>query len=119
MMTSHPRKGEPDSKLLLLEADFNAAADRWADATARKARIEDEVDRLISLREKAEKKEAKRAAACVRARGRVMKTRAKSLEGLAAKVRVRDRDYTDDEDLEIEILKSLVDDIKAIQGAKP
>ncbi|RWQ54325.1 hypothetical protein [Mesorhizobium sp.] len=96
-------KRTPDAKLLKLEAEFNAAADRWDAATARRV--------------KAEKKEAKQAAATVRARDRVMRTRAKSLEGLAVKVRVRDRDYTDAEDLEIEILKSIVADIKAIVGA--
>ncbi|RWM76494.1 MAG: hypothetical protein EOR81_22855 [Mesorhizobium sp.] len=109
-------RGTPDAKLLRLEAKFNAATDRWADATALTAKLEGKELRVRSSREKAEKREAKKAAAFVRARRRVMKTRARSLEGLAVKVRVRERDYTDAEDLEIEILESLVADIKAMSG---
>ncbi|TGQ32786.1 hypothetical protein [Mesorhizobium sp. M00.F.Ca.ET.216.01.1.1] len=80
-------KRKPDAKLLRLEAELNAASDRWNEATARTAQIEEELDRLRSRREKAEKKEAKKAAAFVRARDRVMQTQAKSLEGLAVRVR--------------------------------
>ncbi len=50
-----------DAKLLRLEAEFNAASDRWNKATARTARLEKAIDRLRSRREKAEKKEAKKA----------------------------------------------------------
>ncbi|MER8581730.1 hypothetical protein NKG95_24075 [Mesorhizobium sp. M1423] len=114
----------PDAKLLRLEAKFNAASDRWNEATDRTAKLEEELEeaikrlrsRLMSRIAKAEKKEEKRAAAFGRALDKVMKTRAKTIEGLAVKVRVRERDYTDDENLEIVILKSLVDDIKAMAG---
>ncbi|WP_292156289.1 hypothetical protein [Mesorhizobium sp.] len=44
-----------------------------------------------------------------------MNTRAKSLKGLLVKVRAREVDYTDDEALEVEILKSLVADIKGMR----
>ncbi|MER9634256.1 hypothetical protein [Mesorhizobium sp. M0228] len=112
----------PDARLLRLEAKFNAASDRWNAATDRTAKLEEELEeRLRSLRSrlmsriaKAEKKEENRAAAFSRALDKVMKTRAKTIEGLAVKVRVRERDYCDDEDLEITILRSLVDDIKAM-----
>ncbi|RWM21747.1 MAG: hypothetical protein EOR73_10055 [Mesorhizobium sp.] len=112
----------PDAKLLQLEKEFNAASDRWNAATDRTAKLDEELEeRIRSLRSrlksrlaKAEKKEEKRAAAFARAFDKVMKTQAKTVEGLAAKVRVRERDYCDDEDLEISILKSLVDDIKAM-----
>jgi predicted nucleic acid-binding Zn-ribbon protein len=111
----------PDAKLLRFEAEFNAASDRWNEATDRtealEAELEETISRLRSRLAKAEKKEEKKAAAFARALDRIMKTRAKSLEGLLVKVRARERDYTDDEDLEVEILKSLVDDIKAITGA--
>ncbi|MBZ9985270.1 MULTISPECIES: hypothetical protein [unclassified Mesorhizobium] len=114
----------PDAKLLRLEAKFNAASDRWNKATDRTAAVEEKFEkaidrlksRLMSRIAKAEKKEEKRAVAFGRALDKVMKTRAKTIEGLAAKVRVRERDYTDAEDIEIEILKSLVDDIKAMAG---
>ncbi|TIO36544.1 hypothetical protein [Mesorhizobium sp.] len=113
----------PDAKLLRLEAELNAASDRWNRATSRTAELEDELDeaivRLRSRLAKAEQKEEKKAAAFGRAFAKVMKTRAKTIEGLSAKVRVRERDYTDDEDREITILKSLVDDIKAITHRKP
>ncbi|MER9870836.1 hypothetical protein NKJ35_27285 [Mesorhizobium sp. M0136] len=107
-----------DAKLLRLESKFNSASDKWNAATHRTAKLEDEfevaVKRLRSRIAKAEKKEENRAAAFSRALDKVMKTRAKTIEGLAAKVRVRERDYCDDEDLEITILRSLVDDIKAM-----
>ncbi|MER9278764.1 hypothetical protein [Mesorhizobium sp. M0522] len=105
---------KPDAKLLRLEVKFNAASDRWNEATARTAELEEEELRIRSRRAKAEKKEEKRAEAFVRARDRIMNTRARSLEGLAVKMRARERDYTDAKDLEIEILKSLVDDIKVM-----
>ncbi|PAP99502.1 hypothetical protein LRP31_06695 [Mesorhizobium mediterraneum] len=118
------RAREADARLLRLEAKFNAASDRWNAATDRTEKLEAELDerlrslksRLISRIEKAEKKEEKRAAAFGRAFDRVMKTRARTIEGLAVKVRVRERDYTDDEESEIAILNSLVDDIKSLTG---
>ncbi|MER9596704.1 hypothetical protein [Mesorhizobium sp. M0244] len=107
-----------DAKLLRLESKFNSASDKWNAATDRTAKLEDEleeaINRLRSRIAKAEKKEEKRAAAFARALDKVMKTRAKTIEGLAVKVRVRERDFADDEKLEISILKSLVDDIKAM-----
>jgi predicted nucleic acid-binding Zn-ribbon protein len=110
----------PDAKLLRLEAEFNAASDRWNAATDRTEALEEELEatisRLRSRLAKAEKKEEKKSQAFARALDRIIKTRAKSLEGLLVKVRVRERDYTDDEDLEVEILKSLVDDIKAMSS---
>jgi hypothetical protein len=66
--------------------------------------------------QEAEDDEAKKGAAFARALDRIMKTRAITMEGLAAKVRARERDYTDDEGMEVIILKSLVDDIKAMAG---
>jgi hypothetical protein len=97
----------PDTELLRLEAEFVAADDRWSAATARTAELEAAID-------KAEKREAKKAAATARAFRRVMTARATSLTGLAAKLRVRDRWNTDDEDSEIAILKSLAADIEAM-----
>src|SRR5947208_9123170 len=96
-----------DAKLLRLAAEFKAADDRRRNATARTAEIEAELDRLGSRIRKAEKKEAKKAAATARAFNRVMNTRAKSLEGLLAKVKVRRRWNIDDEASELQILKSL------------
>ncbi|RWO94571.1 MAG: hypothetical protein EOQ98_30365 [Mesorhizobium sp.] len=118
------RAREADAKLLRLEAKFNAASDRWNAASDRTGKLAAELDerlrslksRLISRIAKAEKKEEKRAAAFGRAFDRVMKTRARTIDGLAAKVRVRERDYTDDEAREITILNSLVEDIKAMTG---
>ncbi|MER9298771.1 hypothetical protein NKI38_20090 [Mesorhizobium sp. M0621] len=107
---------EGDAKLLRRVAEFKAADDRRRHATARTADIEAAIDRLGSRVRKAEKKEAKKAAAAVRAFDRVMKTRASSLEGLLAKVKVRRRWNTDDEASEVQILKSLVADIRAIAG---
>lgn len=113
-------KRHPDAKLLRLEAEFNAASDRWNAATDRTQALEQELEEAISrlrLRiAKAEKKEEKKSEVFARALRRIMKTRAKSLEGLAVKVRARERDYTDDEGLEIEILESVVADIKAMAG---
>ncbi|RUV63193.1 MULTISPECIES: hypothetical protein [unclassified Mesorhizobium] len=111
--------GKTDAKLLRREAAFNAADDRRKDATARTAELEEEVDRLMSLVRKAEDKEANKAAATARAFDRVMQTRAKSFAGLLAKVRVRARWNTDDEESEITILKSLVADIEAMGGDLP
>ncbi|MER8489346.1 hypothetical protein NKH53_13845 [Mesorhizobium australicum] len=105
-----------DAKLLRRAAEFKAADDRRRHATARTAEIEEELDRLRARVRKAEKKEAKKAAAVARVFDRVMKTRAKSLEGLLAKVKVRRRWNTDDEASEVQILKSLVADVKAIAG---
>ncbi|MER9875243.1 hypothetical protein [Mesorhizobium sp. M0195] len=120
MMGKTPRR--PDAKLLRLEAKFNAASDLWNEATHRTAKLEDQLEeaikrlrsRLMPRIAKAEKKEEKRAAAFGRALDKVMKTKANTIEGLAVKVRVRERDYTDDEDLEITILRSLIDDIRAM-----
>jgi len=103
-----------DAKLLRLAAEFKAADDRRRNATARTAEIEAELDRLGSRIRKAEKKETTKAAATARAFNRVMNTRAKSLEGLLAKVKVRRRWNMDDEASEVQILKSLVADIKAM-----
>jgi len=103
-----------DAKLLRLAAEFKAADDRRRNATAKTAELEAELDRLGSRIRKAEKKEAKKAAATARAFNRVMNTRAKSLEGLLAKVKVRRRWNIDDEASELQILKSLVADIKAM-----
>ncbi|RWC04304.1 MAG: hypothetical protein EOQ56_04810 [Mesorhizobium sp.] len=108
--------GKADAKLLRLEAKFSAADDRRKEATAKTANLEEQVDRLMSLVRKAEEREAKRAAATARAFDRVMRTRAKSLAGLLAKVRVRARWNTDDEESEITILHSLVADIEAMAG---
>ncbi|WP_167313551.1 hypothetical protein [Mesorhizobium opportunistum] len=96
-----------------LEAEFNAADARRQRATTRTAELEADADRLQARIGKAEKKEAKKAAATAHAFQRVMRTRAQSLEGLLAKVRVRRLWNTDDEVSEIMILKSLVDDIVA------
>ena len=98
---------EPDAKLLRRVAKFKAADDRRRNATARTAELEAELDRLGSRIRKAEKKEAKKAAATARAFNRVMNTRAKSLEGLLAKVKVRRPWNTDDEASEVQILKAL------------
>ncbi|MER9972023.1 hypothetical protein [Mesorhizobium sp. M0060] len=106
--------GKTDAKLLRLEAKFRAADDRRKEATARTAELEEEVDRLMAIVRKAEEKEAKKAAATARAFDRVMHTRARSLAGLLAKVRVRTLWNTDDEESEITILKSLVADIEAM-----
>lgn len=110
-----------DKKLLRLEAKLNAASRRWNKATARTAAAEEEEDRAKAeqnraraRREKAEEKEEKRAEAFAHARNRLMDTRAKSLRGLLVKVRAREVDYCDDPALEVELLKSLVADIKAM-----
>lgn len=79
-------KRTPDAKLLRLEAAFNAADRRRQKATTRTAEIEAEIDRLRSRIRKAEKKEARKAAATAEAFSRVMKTRAKTVAGLLAKV---------------------------------
>ncbi|MGY2995832.1 hypothetical protein [Mesorhizobium sp. URHB0026] len=110
------KTAKPDANLLRHAAAFKAADDRRRHATARTAEIEEALDRLGARVRKAEKKEAKKAAAVARAFDRVMKTRAKSLEGLLAKVKVRRRWNTDDEASEVQILKSLVADIKAMAG---
>ncbi|TPN45325.1 hypothetical protein FJ976_24125 [Mesorhizobium sp. B1-1-9] len=110
-------KRTPDAKLLRLKAAFNAADKRRQKATTRTADLEAELDRLNARIRKAEKKEARKAAATAEAFNRVMKTRAKSVAGLLAKVKVRRRWNTDDEASEAIILKSLVADIRAIAGA--
>ncbi|MER9631757.1 hypothetical protein [Mesorhizobium sp. M0296] len=106
--------GKTDAKLLRLEAKFRAADDRRKEATAKTAELEEAVDRLMALVRKAEKKEAKKAATTARAFDRVMCTRARSLAGLLAKVRVRTRWNTDDEESEIAILRSIIADIEAM-----
>ncbi|MER9167318.1 hypothetical protein NKI12_08025 [Mesorhizobium australicum] len=98
-----------DAKLLRRVAEFRDADDRRRQATARTAELEEVV-------RKAEKKEAKKAAAVARAFDRVMKTRARSLEGLLAKVKVRRRWNTDDEASEVHILESLVADLETMAG---
>ena len=114
------RRGDPQSTLWIdavytrRVAEFKAADDRRRNATARTAELEAAIDRLGSRIRKAEEKEAKKAAATARAFNRVMNTRAKSLEGLLAKVKVRRRWNIDDEASELQILKSLVADIKAM-----
>lgn len=95
-----------DEKVLRHAAEFYAADDRWQRATAKTAELEAEL-------RKAEKREVKRAAATARAFTRVMRTRARSMEGLLAKVNVRRRWNADDEASEATILKSLVADIVA------
>ncbi|MER9017355.1 hypothetical protein [Mesorhizobium sp. M0898] len=120
-------KRKADAKVLRHAAEFIAADDRWQKATARTAEIEAELtartaelkaelDRLRTRIRKAEKREAKKAAATARAFSRVMRTRASSVEGLLAKVKVRGRWNTDDEVSEAIILKSLVADIE--EGVK-
>ncbi|ESZ68182.1 hypothetical protein X727_23175 [Mesorhizobium sp. L103C119B0] len=106
-----------DAKLLRRVAEFRDADDRRRQATARTAELEEALDGLAARVRKAEKMEAKKAAAVARAFDRVMKTQAKSLEGLRAKVKVRRLWNTDEEASELQILKSLVDDIKAMGGA--
>lgn len=108
----------PDAELLRIEKKVNAASDRWKEASDQTAKLEEEENRLRSRRERAEKKEDKRSEAFVRVRDRVLETRAKSLDGLMVKVRVRELDYCDDPDLEVDFLKSLVEDIKAIGKAR-
>ncbi|WP_376704478.1 hypothetical protein RQ479_06280 [Mesorhizobium sp. ISC25] len=105
-----------DGKLLRLEAEFNLADDRRRAATAKTAEIEEELDRLMSRIRRAEKKEAIKAAATARAFSRVMRIRAKSMEGLLVKVRVRRRWNTDDEASEITSSK-VVADINALLDA--
>ncbi|TPI15758.1 hypothetical protein FJW06_05380 [Mesorhizobium sp. B4-1-3] len=109
------KKSKSDRKLLRLEAKLNAASRRWNKATTRTAAAEKEEERATARREKAEEKEVETAAAFARARDRLMNTRAKSLKGLLVKVRAREVDYSDDEALEVEILKSLVADLKAMR----
>ncbi|MER9128026.1 hypothetical protein NKH81_34440 [Mesorhizobium sp. M0959] len=115
--------GKPDAKVLRHAAEFIAADDRWQKATARTAELEAELtartaelkaalDRLRNRIRRAEKREAKNAAATAHAFRRVMRTRARSLDGLLAKVKVRRRWNTDDEASEALILKSLVADIE-------
>lgn len=103
-----------DAALLLLEAEFNASSDRWDAATDNTAKLEALAERIRNRREKAEESEQQDADAVERIFDQVMGTRATTLAGLMAKVRVRDRWNADDEKSEVTILHSLIEDLKAI-----
>lgn len=108
-----------DASLLRLEAEFNAANDRWDAATAKTAKLEDAVDHAKARLQKAEKTEAQDAEAADLLFDEIMNTRATTFAGLLVKVRVRDRFDTDDEKSETTILHSLIADIKAIAEEQP
>lgn len=103
-----------DATLLQLEAEFNAASDRWDAATANTAKLEEAVDDAKDRLQKAEAEESQKAEAASNIFDVIMNIRASTLAGMLAKVRVRDRWATDDRDSEVAILKSLVADLKAI-----
>lgn len=103
-----------DTALLRLEAEFNAASDRWDAATDKTAKLVELADRLRSRRERAEEAEQSDADAVTDLFGLIMNTRATTLDGILAKVRARDRWNTDDEKSEVAILQSLVADLEAI-----
>ena len=107
-----------DKTLLKLEAAFNANSDREIQAGDKVRRLEGEFDRLRNRMRKAERKEDRQTREGARLFKKVMKTRADSLEGMFAKVRIRERWNTDEETSEVAVLKSLVADMKAMMEAR-
>jgi hypothetical protein len=109
-----------DAELLRLEAEFNTRYDQWDEASAKTAELEEKFDRITSrLRAKireAEGKEERAGEAISRLFFRVMRKRAKGLEGMLAKVRIRKRWNADDDESERTILKSLVQDLEGMAG---
>ncbi|WP_378947742.1 hypothetical protein [Mesorhizobium sp. ANAO-SY3R2] len=103
-----------EAALLRLEAEFNAASDIWDQATGKTARASDLVDRTKARLRKAEADEEQAATSVSLLFHRIINTRATTLSGLLAKVRVRDCWNADDERSEIATLQSLVADLKAI-----
>lgn len=108
-----------DASLLKLEAEFNANSEREAQAGDKVAELEAEFDRLRKRMRKAERRENRRTQEGARLFNKVMETRADSLEGMFAKVRVREWWNTDEEISEITILKSLIADMKAMMEGRP
>ncbi|SFJ57329.1 hypothetical protein [Aerobium aerolatum] len=103
-----------DASLLKLEAEFNANSERKVQAGDKVAELEAAFDRLRKRMRKAERKEGRRTQEGARLFNKVMETRADSLEGMFAKVRVRERWNTDEEASEIATLKSLIADLRAL-----
>ena len=108
-----------DTTLLKLEAEFNANSEREVQAGDKVGELEAQFDRLRKRMRKAERKEDRRTQEGARLFNKVMETRADSLEGMFAKVRVRERWNTDEETSEIAILKSLIADMKAMMEGRP
>lgn len=102
----------PDAKLRRLEAEFHATRDREEKAVDRRQELEVKIDRMVGLMRKAERKVDRRTQEASRLFNKVMETRAKSLEGMLAKVRVRESWSGDDEQSERAVLKSLVKDLE-------
>jgi chromosome segregation ATPase len=106
-----------DAKLLRLEAEFNANSDREERAADKLDEIDAEIDRLRKRMRRVDRKLDRRTQEGSRLFDKIMATRAKSLDGMLAKVRVRKRWNTDDETSEIAILKSLVKDLQRMARA--
>lgn len=119
--TMIPAAGEAiptaDAKLLRLEAEFIKAGDREEDAADRVEEFVAEIDRLRKRMRKADQKLHRRTRETERLFQKVMETRANSLDGMLAKVRVRQRWNADDETSEIAALKSLVKDLVRMAGS--
>jgi chromosome segregation ATPase len=110
----------PDAKLLRLEAEFNAANDRESKAGAKVDALDAKIDGLRARRDKTEEKQQRWTDEVARLLEKVMATRAKSLEGMLVKARVRERYNCDDEAREGMILDSIVKDLKRMaRGPKP
>jgi chromosome segregation ATPase len=106
----------PDAKLLRLEAEFNASRDRERQAADKVEELEAEFDRLRKRIHKAEQKLERRTVEADRLMQKIMATRAKSLEGMIAKVRVRKSWSGDDDESERAVLASLVRDLERTAG---
>ena len=107
-----------DATLLKLEEAFNANSDRELQAGDKVRKLEAEFDRLRKRMRKAERREDHRTREGARLFKKVMETRADSLEGMFAKVRIRERWNTDEETSEVAVLKSLVADMKSMMEAR-
>lgn len=106
----------PDAKLLRLEAEFNASRDRERQAADKVEELEAEFDKLTKRLRKAERKLDRRTVEADRLMQKIMGMRAKSLEGMIAKVRVRKSWNGDDEESERAVLASLVRDLEGMAG---
>ncbi|MFC3205170.1 hypothetical protein [Aquamicrobium soli] len=118
---SLPATGEaistgPDAKLLRLEAEFFAARDLEERTAEKVEKIEIEIDKLTSRLHRAEKRLERRTVRAGRLMEKIMSTRARTLAGMLAKVRVRKRWAGDDEESEKAALESLVKDLERMAG---
>lgn len=107
-----------DTKLLRLVDELHASCDREDWGADKIEAIDKEIDQVrAKLRKrlgKAEAKQERRTEKGSRLFDKIMATRAKSIDGMLAKVRARKRWNTDEWQIEKNILESLIADIKSI-----